>query len=328
MGRPLTAQSRMAGPVQRGRGLGAGQIDPLAFARTAGDATGRPGWRWPCNRRPCGPCTNSPIRPAAGPEAGGEGQARDGLDDRPPGLEAAVGTGVAEAAVGHVDDVGPDFGHGLVAEPQLRQDSRGEVLRDHIRLARSAGAGAPCLPRSCRLRVIPSLPTLWLLNPDPNSIPRRSSLNGGAPRKMSQRPFRTGSSTRITWAPKAARNLVAPAPASTPEKSQIRRPVSAAVDRLESSGRPAPAEICRHGAVLLSRRVRVRARGSRGCPRLMVPHRSPGTGTGRSIQARLPAHGWRAAGERRSRPSRPGQWAACELDVRKPRRILMPATTR
>ena len=32
----------------------------------------------------------------------------------------------------------------------------------------------------------------------------------------------TGSSTRITWAPKAASNLVAPAPASWPVKSQMR----------------------------------------------------------------------------------------------------------
>ena len=75
--------------------------------------------------------------------------------------------------------------------------------------------------------VMPSFSTLWLLNPPPRSMPRRSSTNGGAPRRMSHVPWRTGSSTRITWAPNAARNRVAPAPASWPVRSQMRRCESA-----------------------------------------------------------------------------------------------------
>ena len=55
---------------------------------------------------------------------------------------------------------------------------------------------------------MPSFSTLWLLNPPPRSMPRRSSTNGGEPRRMSHAPWRTGSSTRMTWAPKAARNRV------------------------------------------------------------------------------------------------------------------------
>ena len=45
------------------------------------------------------------------------------------------------------------------------------------------------LPRSVRrFSVIPCLSVLWLLNPPPISIPRRSSTKGGSPRRMSQRP--------------------------------------------------------------------------------------------------------------------------------------------
>ena len=63
-----------------------------------------------------------------------------------------------------------------------------------------------CLPRSWRRSsVIPSFSTLWLLKPLPNSMPRRSSTNGPAPRTMSHVPCFTGSSTRITCAPTAAR---------------------------------------------------------------------------------------------------------------------------
>ena len=40
---------------------------------------------------------------------------------------------------------------------------------------------------------------------------------------MSQRPSLTGSSIRITSAPKLASHLVAPAPASCPVKSQMRK---------------------------------------------------------------------------------------------------------
>ena len=75
--------------------------------------------------------------------------------------------------------------------------------------------------------MIPSFSTLWLLNPPPRLMPRRSSTWGGTPRRMSQVPWRTGSSTRITWAPKVARNFVAPAPASWPVRSQMRRCESA-----------------------------------------------------------------------------------------------------
>ena len=73
-----------------------------------------------------------------------------------------------------------------------------------------------------RFSVMPSFSTLWLPKPAPNSMPRRSSLNGGAPRRMSQRPSLDGSSIRMTWAPKAASYFVAPAPASWPVKSQMR----------------------------------------------------------------------------------------------------------
>ena len=39
---------------------------------------------------------------------------------------------------------------------------------------------------------------------------------------MSHRPRVTGSSMRMTWAPNAARTRVAPAPASCPDRSQMR----------------------------------------------------------------------------------------------------------
>ena len=80
------------------------------------------------------------------------------------------------------------------------------------------------LARSVRMfNVMPRLVTLWFWNPEPNSMPRRSSLNGGEPRRMSHLPSRTGSSIRMTSAPKAPRCRVAPAPASCPVKSQILR---------------------------------------------------------------------------------------------------------
>ena len=47
----------------------------------------------------------------------------------------------------------------------------------------ATSARSSCLPRSSRrLIVMPSFSTLWLLNPLPNSMPRRSSTNGPAPR--------------------------------------------------------------------------------------------------------------------------------------------------
>ena len=67
---------------------------------------------------------------------------------------------------------------------------------------------------------MPSFSTLWLLNAPPRLMPRRSSVYGGTPRRMSHEPCRTGSSTRITCAPNDARKRVAPAPASWPERSQ------------------------------------------------------------------------------------------------------------
>ena len=89
-----------------------------------------------------------------------------------------------------------------------------------------------CLPRSWRrLSVMPSFSTLWLLKPLPNSMPRRSSTNGPAPRTMSHVPCFTGSSTRITCAPNAARYRVAPAPASCPLRSQMRMCESAPTQR-------------------------------------------------------------------------------------------------
>ena len=80
-----------------------------------------------------------------------------------------------------------------------------------------------------RFSVMPNLPALWLLKAPPMSMPRRSSIYGGVPRRMSQRPWRTGSSMRITSAPNDASHLVAPAPASWPVKSQMRKGDSACV---------------------------------------------------------------------------------------------------
>ena len=51
---------------------------------------------------------------------------------------------------------------------------------------------------------------------------------------MSQRPSRVGSSMRMTSAPNAASHLVAPAPASWPVKSQIRKSANAAVTYFRS----------------------------------------------------------------------------------------------
>ena len=76
---------------------------------------------------------------------------------------------------------------------------------------------------ACRIsRVTPSFSTLWLLNVPPRLMPRRSSIHGPLPRKMSHCPCRSLSSTRMTCAPNAARMRVAPAPASWPVKSQMR----------------------------------------------------------------------------------------------------------
>ncbi len=73
----------------------------------------------------------------------------------------------------------------------------------------------------------PSFSTLWLLKPEPPSGLRSPFRYGPSCRTMSQRPFVTGSSMRITWAPNAASTRVDPAPASWPDRSQMRMPLSA-----------------------------------------------------------------------------------------------------
>ncbi len=125
--------------VQRQRGLGAGQVDPLALAGAlAVDQRQEDGHRHvvaagvvhvgvaPAGRRLAG-------------QAGGEGQSRDRLHDRAPGLERGVGADLAEAAVGDVDDVGPDRLQPLVAEPQALQHAGGEILGHAVGLGDQLG---------------------------------------------------------------------------------------------------------------------------------------------------------------------------------------------
>jgi flagellar hook-associated protein 2 len=59
------------------------------------------------------------------------------------------------------------------------------------------------------------------------SIFAAAASPASVPRRMSQRPWLVGSSMRITCAPNAASHRVAPAPASCPVKSQMRRCPSA-----------------------------------------------------------------------------------------------------
>ena len=77
-----------------------------------------------------------------------------------------------------------------------------------------------------RFNVTPSLPTLWLLKAALRFVPTRPPGKGPATRNRSQAPRLEGSSTRITSAPSAASVRVAPAPASWPLRSQMRKPSS------------------------------------------------------------------------------------------------------
>ena len=61
------------------------------------------------------------------------------LDDRTPRLERPVRAGVAEAAVRHVDDVGPELLQPLVAEAEPLHHAGGEVLGDGVRDAHQLG---------------------------------------------------------------------------------------------------------------------------------------------------------------------------------------------
>ena len=150
------------------------------------------------------------------------GQPADRLGDRSPRLERPVRAGVAEAAVGHVDDVGTQLAEALVAEPEPLHAPRRRSSRSRRRRPAPARR-ASSLPRSVRrLRVMPSFSTLWLMKPDPPSGLRSPLTYGPSWRTMSHRPLVTGSSMRITSAPNAASTRVAPAPASWPDRSQIR----------------------------------------------------------------------------------------------------------
>ena len=65
-------------------------------------------------------------------EPGGEGQPARGLDEGSPRLEVAVGPDLAEAGVGHVDDVLSDRPQHLVGEAEPFHHARCEVLRDDV----------------------------------------------------------------------------------------------------------------------------------------------------------------------------------------------------
>ena len=136
---------------------------------------------------------------------------------------------MAEARVRHIDDVLLDRLQASIASRAAPCTPGGEVLGDHVETAINSGRSS--LPASVRrFNVTPSFSTLWLLKVLRSRVPRRSSTKGETRAEHPRSRRVTGSSIRMTSAPMAARNRVAPAPASCPEKSQMRSPPKASLD--------------------------------------------------------------------------------------------------
>ena len=129
---PVDRVVEQVGPDQRGAGLGARHVDPLALAgAVAMDQPGEDGDGHDVGAH----VVHVRVAPTGGRlvgQARAEGEPGDGLHDRAPGLERRVRAGGAEAGVRHVDDVGLDRPQLLVGEAHAREHAGGEVLGDHV----------------------------------------------------------------------------------------------------------------------------------------------------------------------------------------------------
>ena len=158
--------------VERGAGLAAGHVDPLALAGAGPVVEGGEDGDGHVVAAGVVHVAVAPAGRRLVGQAGGEREAGHGLHDRPPRLERRVRARLAEPAVGDVDDVGAE----LLAAARSRSPCRSSTpaakfsahhVGDPHQLARAAPWPAAC----ARLSVMPSFSTLWLLKPAPNSMP-------------------------------------------------------------------------------------------------------------------------------------------------------------
>ena len=231
---PVDRVVEHGGAEQRRARVGAAHVDPLALAgpvavQERGEDRDR--------HEVAAVVVHVGEAPAGGRQVGQarrEGQPAAGLHDRTPRLERRVRARVAEAAVRHVDDVGAQLAQPVVAEAPAFEHAGREVLGDDVGDAHELGeqllaALGPQVERDARASRRCGSGTRRRTRRRA-ARRRRAPSRGGCPSS----PCVTGSSILMTCAPNAASTRVAPAPASWPVKSQIRKcesaPVTACTD--------------------------------------------------------------------------------------------------